>query len=148
MKWEKQNNQSVEFYTGIAEGINPKDAAVEMWKLFNGDIVEKNRGVEWDFIRVEFWADSGRVIVFPASSRSVERIEKAGCQIVFPALLESYEELADSEISDAEFSEKLVEIEAKWAEDIADAAQGSGLSQVCIEFWDADADAPFNKATL
>jgi hypothetical protein len=47
----------------------------------------------WDHLRLEIWADSGRVIVFPARSPFRERIDNVCFQLEVPRLLRLFEEL-------------------------------------------------------
>lgn len=103
-------------------------------------VLPKNQGVDWNYIRVELWSDSGRMIAFPANRSKNERIEKAGCQIVFNALLAQYEDLADSDIDDDAFAEALVDAKRSWIQNFVVAAREAGLSGQKVQFWDGDGE--------
>jgi hypothetical protein len=62
---------------------------------------------EWDHIRVEIWEDSGRVIIFPASSASQRRIDAAGVQIVCTELAGRIDALSSSDIGDDAYTEEV-----------------------------------------
>ncbi|MEL6548101.1 MAG: hypothetical protein AAFQ82_25975, partial [Myxococcota bacterium] len=52
-----------------------------------------NAGVMWNRVRVEIWADTGRVLLFPADGATNERVEKAGLCLYMQELQAKYEEL-------------------------------------------------------
>lgn len=62
---------------------------------------------EWDHIRVEIWEDSGRLIIFPASSASRGRIDAAGVQIVCTELARRIDALSSSDIGDDAYTEEV-----------------------------------------
>ncbi|GIW80232.1 MAG: hypothetical protein KatS3mg105_2039 [Gemmatales bacterium] len=62
----------------VESGDSIDQAMSEFCRRIREKVIPGNDGVAWDYLRVEFWPDSGRMIVFPASSSSSERIEKAG----------------------------------------------------------------------
>jgi len=124
----------------VAEGEPLEIAMREFFKRIEADVLPKNEGVDWNYIRVEFWADSGRMIAFPASRTKNERIEKAGCQVAFEELLAQYEELADSDMEDEAFTAALIDVERTWIERFVAAARESGMSGQQIQFWDGDGE--------
>lgn len=127
----------------IVGGGDPIDASLlEFCNHIRTTVVPQNEGVDWDCIRVELWPDSGRIIAFPSNSRRSERIERAGCQVVFEDLLAAYEEIADLELDDHAFSLAVMTLEREWIERFIVAAQNSGLSDERIQFWDGDGDSP------
>jgi len=87
--------------------VDVESDAKEMWEVFHREVVPLNQEVAADYVRVEIWADSGRIIVFPATSKTPRRIEKALCQVAFERLLTFYQQLATSDASDSVFSDQL-----------------------------------------
>ena len=90
-------------YIGYAQATPISAATKELWLKYLKDAAPLNAGVSWDHLRVEIWLDSGRIILFPSPSPFRCRVEKAMCQIVCPDLLASYDETADSNLSDDAF---------------------------------------------
>jgi hypothetical protein len=136
MEWQEINNGFAMATVGSGDSV--EDAMMQLCERVARDVIPMNRDVDWDYLRVEFWADSGRIIVFPASTSMADRIEKAGCQLVFEDLLSRYEELADSDISDDEFTERLLAEEKTWIERLLTAARRSRLQGLRVIFWDAE----------
>jgi hypothetical protein len=89
-------------YIGDAQTLSVSQAAQELWRKYIEDAAPKNKEVTWDYLRIEVWLDSGRIILFPATNPFRRRIEKSACQISCPDLLGSFNEMADSK-SDDEF---------------------------------------------
>lgn len=148
MEWNKNESNQATLYTGQTRGLPRVEAMTEMWRIVSDKILPENSGVDWDYIRVEFWTDSGRIIIFPASSRIEKRIERATCQVIFSDLLTEYEELADAEIDDDIFCEQLARIQSDWANDLENTAKASALSNIRILFWDSESEEPFNEVVL
>lgn len=104
------------------------------------DVLPRNNEVGWDYLRVELWSDSGRIIVFPSSTNLRERIDDAACQIVFDKLLQLYEQLADSNIDDDEFT-RLIEVEeGKWVTRFLEAARKSELRGYRVIFFSGNGE--------
>ena len=148
MEWHKNESKQATCYTGDARGVPRAEAMTELWRLFAGAILPENEAVDWDSIRAEFWPDSGRIIVFPASSAIDERIEKAGCQVCFPELQSAYDLLADADIDDDAFGEQLAALQDQWANELERAARASSLSSLRISFWEAESAEPFREIEL
>ncbi len=148
MKWNKEASKQVTFYTGEADTGSRIEAMKELWDLVDTELIPQNEGIQWDYIRIEFWPDSGRVIVFPGIKGSDKRIEKAGCQIVFEELLSTYEVLADSGIDDDQFTERLASIQGDWASELLQSAKDANLTNLCLSFWGAEADHAFLEVEL
>ena len=110
MNWQKSTSGAKQFvgYIGNAEGSN-EEALQELWRLISSDILPLNSEVEWDYIKLEIWPDSGRIIAFPASSQSRFRVEMAACQVFFPLMLQAYEEIDDENLEDEEAEEQFCE---------------------------------------
>lgn len=146
MEWHDHKSG---FSTATVSEGEPLDAAMhEFSSRIRVDVLPKHEGVDWDYIRVEFWPDSGRIIAFPANSSRNERIEKAGCQVIFDELLNEYEELADSDMGDEAFSAALMNGEHKWIERFVAAAKDGGLSGRQVQFWDGDGEAAIRVVAI
>ena len=63
------------------------------------DLENKN----WDYIRAEIWEDSGRIIFFPASSKTLDRIDILANFIFCRELLDKVEEFDESDLPDEEY---------------------------------------------
>lgn len=122
----------------VAEGEPLEIAMREFCEKIRADILPTHKGVDWNYIRVEFWSDSGRMIAFPASSSTNERIEKAGCQVVFEELLAQYQQLADSDMEDAAFTATLIDVVHSWIQRFVAAARETGMMGQQIQFWDGE----------
>jgi len=68
-------------------------------------VIPKQEGdnVFWDYIRAEIWEDSGRVIFFPASSKTDDRIDILANYVFCQELLEQVEEFDASDLSAEEY---------------------------------------------
>lgn len=123
----------------------------EIWKFFATTVLAENGGLAWDYIRVEFWPDSGHIAIFPASSSNANFVAKAFAYVVFERLLERYERLADSEMDDEQFSEEIARILATWtsaseaAAKSLDLANLAGRSLVRLRFYDAGEEQPLKE---
>jgi O-acetyl-ADP-ribose deacetylase (regulator of RNase III) len=80
----------------------------QLWEKVCRDVLPEHAETDWDFVKAEFWPDSGRIIVFPAPN-SLERIDRAGCQLVVHPLLRRWDEMADSEDDDESFDARVSE---------------------------------------
>jgi len=65
------------------------------------------RAINWSYVRAEIWEDSGRVIFFPASSETEDRIDISANYILCGQLISIVNEMDDSELSDKEYDTKL-----------------------------------------
>ncbi|MES2793023.1 MAG: hypothetical protein V4719_25650 [Planctomycetota bacterium] len=136
MEWQQlKNNVSM---ATVKSGDSIEQAMIELCQHIKSRVIPSNAGIDWDYLRVEFWPDSGRVIVFPSSSSNSDRIETAGCQVVFGTLLVEYERLADSDLDDNAFVDALLQEERMWIERFLDSARKTGLSGNHIQFWDGE----------
>lgn len=125
-----------------------KTVAKETWARFAAEVLPANATIGWDYVRIEIWADSGRIIFFPASSKTNRRIEKAVCQVYLAELLKEYERLADSGMPDDEFTEQLTAYEGRLAEALLEGATGvpivlpPDVSALKVSIRESDAEAP------
>lgn len=138
---------------GYSSATAPKqmvlaDAMAELCRFIVRDVLPQNRENSWDYLRLEIWPDSGRVIVFPATQNG-DRREKRGCQIVVEAVLQTYDELADSDIDDEAFTQEVRLLYRRIANSFLHAAKGAEvLKGIAFQVWPADAEKPFLEAIL
>ncbi len=140
MEWKKLKNCFMMAKVEPSESI--EEALTEFCQHIKQHVIPKNDGVSWDCLRIEFWVDSGRIIAFPISSLKPDRIEKAGCQVVFADLLAQYEHLADSDLDDDAFVAALLVVEREWINKILSAAQRASLTGNRFQFWDGEGEQP------
>lgn len=126
----------------VQRGESIKEAMIEFCKHIKQRVIPCNDEIDWDYLRVEFWPDSGRIIVFPAASSIAERIEKAGCQVVFLSLLSEYDSLADSSAGDDLFVAELDRVVGLWIERFLEGFRNVGLSGFRVEFWNEGGVSP------
>ncbi len=139
-KTEKDTKNKVIFFTGIAHIGEFENGVIELWRKFFIDSLPLNKDINWDVIRVELWLDSGRIIIFPAFEKNLERIESSGCQMFFYDLHEYYENLADSKISDKQFD---AEVERKDYELIKKLISGLNMNEGSghqLLFWSSNSE--------
>lgn len=118
--------------------ISVETSIVHLCTAIKDELIPENNQVEWDYFRVEIWGDSGRVIVYPASMNNPYRIEKLGCQMVSEQLLNEYEELADAEMSDDEFTSSWLQVVHGWSVRVANTCASMNLVGIHLMFFDAD----------
>lgn len=132
----------------VAKGEPLDVAMLAFCRQIQEQVIPQNHGVLWDHVRVEIWADSGRLIAFPARRLERERIEKSGCQVVFDELRGQYEELADSDMADDAFTDALTRVQVSWIERFVTAAKSGILSGLRVQFWDSDGEAAIREVTI
>lgn len=131
MDWQTtEDKRGYRIVTGMDTIAAPTEVAAPLLQHFISDIAPLQRDQSWDYIRVELWPDSGRIIALPASSTSDIRIENGTCQVISKTLLTFYNQLADSSIPDDEFTDKLLELATAIAESIISAAHAIGLANI------------------
>jgi hypothetical protein len=148
MTWtsDKESTGPPEFFSTVAPPGEREPWLREMWSYFGENILSLNRAVEWDYVYVEIAADVGRIALYPASSQTADRIEKAGCFVVSRDLQRTYEEL--ERLDEDSFEEELTretEALAKQILSAASALRGSGISlraDLPVEVWEPDEDEP------
>jgi hypothetical protein len=146
MEWQELKNSFTMAKVELSESI--EEALTEFCQHIKEHVIPKNDGVAWDCLRIEFWADSGRIIAFPSSTSKPYRIEKAGCQVVFADLLAQYEHLADSDLDDAAFVDALLGVEREWIKKMLDAARHVSLTGNRFQFWDGEGERPIWEKQL
>ncbi len=127
----------------------PHDEAIlDIFSKLADKVLPLRTGEEWDHIRMEFWADSGRVVVYPALSNKQDRTEKAGCQVVFEDLLRTYESLANSELTDDAFEVQINKELHTWTDEIISIASKSPLTDTRLIFIDSASGSLVRDITI
>jgi len=148
MQWvsDKDSSRGPEVFSATAPWGRRTEALSEMWKFFVTTVLPANAEVGWNCFRVEIWADTGRILLFPRDARSRERVERAGLCLVMRELRNKYEEL--ERLDESSFEAELAAELRALADEILAAARAArkvpGLpqGQVSVEVWEADEDAP------
>ena len=151
MRVERDNIQgilAIDLYVDLDE--SHIDAYRLASKLFHDEVIPRQEACRWDYIRIEIWSDSGRVIIFPADSGRKERIDVALIDIHFADLLakfDEYEELPDSIADNPIVEAEYIEAFQSWISEFPDAARLllAGHRVKCFEF---DAPDPFREFVL
>jgi len=146
MEWQVLKNGFTMAKVELNESID--EALTEFCQHIKQHVIPKNDGVSWDCLRIELWADSGRIIAFPSSTSNPDRIEKAGCQVVFADLLAQYEHLADSELDDDAFATALLSVERDWIKKTLVAAKRVSLTGNRLQFWGGEGEHPICENQL
>ena len=121
----------------------------ELWQVFSDEILPRNEEFDWDYVKVEFWSDGGRIIVYPASRRSKWRDEKAGCIVTFPDLITTVDQIADLYLDDdEEFDGRIREVHLEWAGELERTARASNLSDIRIQIFEADDPDPIVEFSI
>lgn len=145
MKWENSNDVLTLI---VSKEVPLKKSIEELCAKVISGLIPKNEDVNWDHLRVEIWGDSGRVIVFPASTSEENRIEKSVCQVVFEQLTSEYEELADSDVDDDEFATRWKAIAEIWADRVIAVARNTELKGMQFVIMDADDEQPIRESSF
>jgi len=85
--------------------------------------------ISWDYIRSEIWEDSGRIIFYPASFESNDRIDMTGNFIYCTELEDKVTAIDSSELSDEIADMKY----QKLVQDIASLVDRSAMSEMKYE---------------
>ncbi len=105
MKWEETTIGKVQLYQYRSADLNVSEVQ-EVWLKFFDLLTQESLDV-WDAIKVEIWADSGRVIVFPGILTKTDRDENFCIEVSIKSLIDFWERLADSDIDDIDFDNKV-----------------------------------------
>lgn len=96
-----------EYYAAELERADQIDGALRsMWRKICNAVLPAHEPSEWNLLKVEIWADSGRLIAFPAVDAQT-RNDRGGCELVVQPLLSFWERLADSDESDESFERQV-----------------------------------------
>jgi len=102
----------------------------EVWQFFLTTVLAENKDLAWDYIRVEFWTDSGHFVILPASLSNENFVERAFAYVIFEQLVEQYERLADSNMDDNQFSVNVAKMVAEWISAAEKAAKSMDLAGI------------------
>jgi hypothetical protein len=69
----------------------------------------------WEIIRFEIWPDSGRIIGFPALINFSKRTDIAGTQVVCAEIVDDFEVVGGSDISDEHYERYAMQVVRKMA---------------------------------
>ncbi len=127
MGWKIHKTGNVEIHSkNEVAGANILQAFKELWQKFEQHVVPQHDCIEWNVIRVEIWSDSGRIIVYPGLLRNRDRIDKAGCQVIFSDLMETQANLFALKDED-EFETQLEKVEFAYAVKLRESYEQSSL---------------------
>jgi hypothetical protein len=110
---------------------------MELWRHFASSLKDAGR---MRFVRVEIWADSGRVVCFGVNE-SDHRVANITYQILVEELKNQWDELSARDLSDKAFQKDARKLMGKYVQAIQDAAYKSE-PPAPIRYFDADADTP------
>jgi hypothetical protein len=128
--WQRiQEGKEITFTTTV-EGRAWANAFRSLWQVFAAEVVPAHIGVDWDHVRVHLWNDSGRVIVFPASSTTKWRIDKALCDLVLTDVFNEFEYLLESGVPDDLFEARMKEINCDTIIDLVQQAKAVDLASM------------------
>jgi len=145
MEWEEVKKN---YYVGeVAAGGSVEQAMTEFCTDISERVIPQNDGVDWDCLTVEIWADSGRMIAFPSSTSTRERIEQSACLVVFADLLAKFDELGNLGLEDKAFEAAVIRELRVWIDKFLDAARKANLTGP-IRFFEFDEDSPLHEERL
>jgi hypothetical protein len=129
MNWnyDRTGNCTAEVPEGYAESVAMKELCAQAASY----LLPANRDVDWQYLRVEVWSDSGQVVVFPSKNVPNYRIERAACQLIFHQLSEWFSSLIPS--MDDEELERVVRLkEQTYCDLFLEAAKNSELKGIKV----------------
>jgi hypothetical protein len=147
LEWREPDRDYRTFNAEVSGALDRStafSAFTDMWRCFFLQVAPLNRRDDWDQVRIEFWPDSGRCIVFVANSERVDRVDRGCCQLISQSLAATWSKFASIHANDDErFDRAIVEEEKRliqFAVDAADeVAKGEpALRGLQVEFWNAD----------
>tara|TARA_R110002073_G_scaffold171358_1_gene328379 strand:+ start:186 stop:644 length:459 start_codon:yes stop_codon:yes gene_type:complete len=128
MKWEETKNKNVSLYQARVADLE-NSLAQELWlKFFT--LLENCSSDLWNAIKVEIWADSGRVIIFPGVADKVDRDEDFCLEFYVESLFDFFECVSDSDIDDDEFDNQVKSRVSSVTEQLNNALQDSQKSNL------------------
>lgn len=122
MKWQIHHQGEDISYTGEAAHEAAETVIAQLCQHFFAHATERNRPEDWDYMKAEIWADSGRVIMFVAKSSSRFRTDRCVVQIVWPPLLDQWEALCDSDLEDDDFARECAALIFRVAQQVSEVA--------------------------
>jgi hypothetical protein len=126
-KYDRAGNCTAEVAGGHSESVAMKELCAQVAHY----ILPANRDVDWQYLRVEVWSDSGQIVVFPSKNVPNYRIERAACQLIFHQLSEWFSNLSQS--MDDEDLERIVRLkEQAYGDLFLEAAEDSELNGIRV----------------
>ena len=106
----------------IANLASLPDALIEAAEVTVGRVLRLQADARkaWDYIRVEIWEDSGRLIIFPALSSSKRRVDVSGVQIICAELAQRVDALGKSGLGDDIYTREIEKEVAALASTVRD----------------------------
>lgn len=154
MQWksDSQTSSPPEFFFADAPSGGRDAWLREMWEFFGKTVVPLNTTVGWDYVYVEVAAEVGRILVYPASSATPNRVEKAGCCVQSADLQSKYEalEALDEDAFEAGLTTEVEQLAKEiLASSVALRACGEGLPpNLPIKVWEPAEDAPTAEGSV
>lgn len=115
MEWKSDLAGSRVHFKAEADESSSERLAESFRSLFEklrAEVLPAYEGSGWDHIRVEIWSDTGRIFAGPDAS-GAHLPERARCELSLPNLRRFWEDLADSDTEDDEFSRRAYEEERR-----------------------------------
>lgn len=111
LEWKTDESESVTVFEANVTGASDRaidESAAAIWRLFQQEVLPRHERSDWHVVRLEFWPDSGRSILFPAKKPFRDRTEKAMVDVCWSGLLQLWETLeADESISERTFDKRI-----------------------------------------
>lgn len=101
MNWDESRSGGIVLCQARVSDVDA-DVIVEIWTKFLALFNDKPSG-KWDSIKIEVWADSGRIIIFPGVAGRADRDEEYCLEIRVESLFNFFEQISDSDIDDEAF---------------------------------------------
>lgn len=148
MEWEERKG----YFTGECHAGGRIDVAMEcLCEKLVSDVLPMSENVDWDYVRIEVWADSGRFIAYPAKASSKSRIDKAGCQVVFDELasrIAELDKLLEEGMSDEQYEQREQALIKQWAEYFVTAVRESRVQGVRVVVFPYDEESPIHDLVV
>jgi hypothetical protein len=136
--WEQSQSGRNIIWTTAIPSIGPdrlRQGFTEFWRHFAQSF---EKAGAYDFVRVEIWADSGRVICFAVDDNG-RRVANITYQIVIADLKKRWDELASDSIADDEFARAAQTLIQDCVRELDEAAR-SVKELPLIRYFDTDSD--------
>lgn len=153
MKWRIHQHGEDISYTGEAAHEAAETVFSQLCQHFFEHGAERNRPEDWDYLKAEIWADSGRLMMFVAKSSSRFRTDRCVVQIVWLPLLDQWESLCDSDLRDDKFGSECAALISRVARQVSEVAatQAVNFPEVrgkVLRIHNADATEALVETTL
>lgn len=105
MKWDESTSGGVLLCQARVSDVEA-NVIVELWLKFL-TLFSCSASGKWNAIKIEIWADSGRIIIFPGVSGKADRDEEFCLEVHVASLFDFFEQLSDSDIDDEAFDDQV-----------------------------------------